>query len=359
MDVTERRNRASEEAAEWWLRIKRDDMPKPERERFVDWLRESPVHVAEMLRMAQVDGALERYERWAQADVAGAAEPGNVIALDGERSSTQEPRPRRARATRWPSGRAVGALAAAIALIIVAGFLLVPFTRGTIVVTDRGERRELALADGSVIQMDPQTQLRIQLEGDSRHVRLTQGRAFFRVARDPQRPFSVQVDDTLVRAIGTAFGVERSPQGAVITVAEGKVAVSRGASGVTHGDEILSAPNGAAVPEILLTVNEQTTVPDAGPAAPVRKVDSDRSLAWAEGRLVFENDTVAKVVEQFNRYNRVQLQVTDEALARRRLTGVFSASDPESFLAFIAAVANVRVIRRDAERITLGLEPPQ
>ncbi len=61
MDANSRRARAAAEAAEWWVRIESGELSRGEREQFVDWLRESAVHVAEMLRMAEVHGALERF----------------------------------------------------------------------------------------------------------------------------------------------------------------------------------------------------------------------------------------------------------------------------------------------------------
>jgi transmembrane sensor len=85
----------------------------------------------------------------------------------------------------------------------------------------------------------------------------------------------------------------------------------------------------------------------------VRKVDSQRELAWATGRLDFRDEEVRAVIERFNLYNRVQLIVADEKLAHRMVSGVFDASDPESFIAFLASVTPMRVLRRDDQTITL------
>jgi transmembrane sensor len=85
----------------------------------------------------------------------------------------------------------------------------------------------------------------------------------------------------------------------------------------------------------------------SGTAEPVHEVDSARALAWADGRLVFENDSVQRVVEEFNRYNRIQLQVRDAELAKRPISGTFSAADPESFVAFLQTVVSIRVRQDD------------
>jgi len=109
----------------------------------------------------------------------------------------------------------------------------------------------------------------------------------------------------------------------------------------------------SATGEIFLIANQQITVAGSGTAEPVREVDSHRALAWAEGRLIFDNDSVEHAVREFNRYNRIRLTVNDAVLAHRTISGVFSAADPESFVAFIQSVATVRVTRDDASDITI------
>src|SRR5262249_39602471 len=98
---------------------------------------------------------------------------------------------------------------------------------------------------------------------------------------------------------------------------------------------------------------QQVAVPGTGRMGTVRKVDSERELAWASGRLVFEHTTIDEVVQTFNRYNRLQLTVVDRALGQRQISGVFDASDPESFLAFLTSVTPVRVIRQNVGAVEL------
>src|ERR1700730_1415259 len=80
MDASDRRKRASEEAAAWWVRLQTEGLPRAEREEFVDWLRESAVHVAEMLRVAKVHGALEQFQRWANISTDG-SDADNIVSL--------------------------------------------------------------------------------------------------------------------------------------------------------------------------------------------------------------------------------------------------------------------------------------
>jgi transmembrane sensor len=377
MDASDRRRRASEEAAAWWVRLQSEAPDRAEREEFVDWLRESAVHVAEMLRVAKVHDALERFQGWAEiAD--GPDDHGdgdNVVSLppysrsaeDQDRSGVSSPdwqirtsaqaSPESSRRRLW-----VGAIAAGFAAIAVLGALLFPVLRGQTIQTERGERREVALADGSVVEVDPQTRLRVEFEEHTRRIILERGRAMFRVAKNPARPFLVQADGTTVRAVGTAFGVEHGEQGVIVTVQEGKVGVYSSDAPARLGVKQASTPDGTASPstvtmqrppsrEVLLTAGQQVRMPSSGAAEPVRDVNSDRELAWAKGQLVFDNQSVANAVEEFNRYNRVQLHVRNAALAMRPVSGVFDASDPESFIGFLQTVASVQVTRNDSEII--------
>ena len=81
MNKSERRKRAGEDAAGWWILLQ-GDATRTQREEYVAWLRESPVHVAEMLRMAQVHGALAQFERWTRIPTGDSGGlPDNVVTI--------------------------------------------------------------------------------------------------------------------------------------------------------------------------------------------------------------------------------------------------------------------------------------
>jgi transmembrane sensor len=341
MDANERRARATREATHWWNRLGIEEagrISKADRELFTQWLRESPLHVAELLRIAHVHDSLERFKLWSEieVDAAGGEEP-NVIPF---RDATDE----RSLASASSAGEAIDsdgepakkprarlwAIAASTCLLAVLAGWFALGTRGQLMETDLAERRQVMLNDGSVVQLEPETILRVKFVDHERRVSLERGRALFRVAKDAQRPFLVSTAHTSVRAVGTAFGVENGRRGVIVTVAEGKVAVARSRDdGATPGQEPSTAT------DVLLTAGEQITVRSSGAIETVRAVDTARALAWAEGQLVFENDTLAHVVTEFNRYNRTQLRIGDEQLAARRVSGVFEATDSETLLAFI------------------------
>ena len=412
MDANDRKERAGSEAADWLVRLQAGTMERAEREQFVEWLRESHIHVAEMLRISQIHGSLEHFQRWTRISTGPRSDADNVVQLPCPQAEspqaherTQPPtRPSRARTRRIRHAQALFAVAA-IVLLVVATSIVLPRIRGQVIETDRGERREVVLSDGSILQVDPETRLRVKYANDVRRVRLEHGRALFHVTKNPNRPFLVYADDTAVRAVGTIFGVEQQTKGVVITVAEGKVAVSaplRGTastqpagpqnsstqssntpgsgtsgtsessgtdrhardadtrasplvSGPPYSKRLVGEPDQAdnQPKEVFLTANQQLMVVDTGPPEPVQEVDSQRALAWAEGRLIFENEDIGRAVAEFNRYNRVQLAVTDPNLSAKTISGVFNAADPEAFIAFLRSVTRVEVVRQGDRSITI------
>jgi transmembrane sensor len=370
MDATERRNRAGGEAADWFARLQAGDMERAEREQFVEWLRESHVHVAEMLRVAQIHGALERFQRWVHISTGPKTDADNVVQLPPPQDAhlTEGPPPGHTR--RMGAGLRLFAVAATV-LLIVASIIVLPRIRGQVIETDRGERREVVLADGSLLQVDPETRLRVKYSDSVRKVFLERGRALFPVAKNPYRPFLVQADDTTVRAVGTTFGVEQLLRGVMVTVAEGKVAVhgpgarTRANSGndaspaIASNGKVVQGPNlpstqTHAAGEVLLTANQQVMVQNSGSAEPVREIDSQRALAWAQGRLIFQNDQLGQAIAEFNRYNHVQLTVTDPELAAKPVSGVFNAAEPDAFIAFLQSVTDIEIVRDGDRSITIG-----
>jgi len=343
MDTNDRRARATQDATQWWNRLstlKPIEVSLADRESFTEWLRESPLHVSEFLRVAHVHDSLERFKLWSQVEGGAIDEqPDNVVQLrdnDEPVSEQAQRRPEvRSRARVW-------AIAASSCAVAILGAWFALGLRGDVIESKQAERRQVMLEDGTVVQLEPETRLRVKYEEKLRRVELERGRALFRVAKNPQRPFLVSADQTSVRAVGTAFGVETGSRGVVVTVAEGKVAVA---------DSLKARSSGA---EIFLVAGQQVIVPDSGVVAPVREVDTTRALAWAQGQLVFENDTLADVVQEFNRYNRMQLSITDAQLAARKVSGVFEATDAETLLAFIRESGSEVNITRTDEGIVIG-----
>ncbi len=322
-DPAERRHAATEQAAAWLAAFRSGRLSARERGEFVDWLRDSPLHIAEMLRVGQIDRALEAFNRWGEIPAAEQPADNVVRLMDGK-----SPPPRRV-----PVRAATRAIAAGLAVVVVAasGWLVLRPT-GTTVRTQLLEQRQMTLADGSILNIAPRSELHIRFSDDQRSLTLRRGHVLFDVAPDRRRPFVVDAGTAVVTAVGTSFDLDRAEDVVRVTVIEGHVAVSR--ANVSSGSGGL-----ARTPEVphrvLLAANEAVVVQPEVPIGSVHAVNGAAQAAWVTGTLVFEDETVAEVARRLNLHNAAQIRVLDAQLAGRRISGAFKASDPESFVAFI------------------------
>ena len=92
--------------------------------------------------------------------------------------------------------------------------------------TDTAEQQQLTLADGSDLAINANSQLSVALSDTERRVQLQQGEVFFSVARDTQRPFVISTGRGQIRVLGTAFNVDTSGDGLVVSVEHGIVEVT-------------------------------------------------------------------------------------------------------------------------------------
>jgi transmembrane sensor len=247
--------------------------------------------------------------------------------------------------------RRVVIAAAVVAAIAVIGNLVSSVHGGDVYRTQPGERRLVTLADGSRVQLDSSTELRVRFSARQRELSLTQGQARFDVAHDFQRPFSVAANGRTVVATGTAFNVDVLGEDLLVTLIEGRVVVlpnqtavlprvvSRSsdegppAAGVSPGGCDGSLAGGRAATRrarsgtgIELKAGELLVV-SAGGCTSIVQANVERATAWESGQLILENETLRSVVERVNRYSREVVVIADERVADLRISGVFRTDD--------------------------------
>jgi transmembrane sensor len=338
-----KRELISQEAAEWFARMKDPQVPLAERRRFVRWLKQSQVHVAEYLTVAGIDGDIRR----AQLPLTlTSVFPSNVVALfagvSEQPAGSSDVAP-----VRWK-------VAAALAVCGLAALLFfgvrTAWTERAIA-TELGEWKTATLADGSELQLGPNTLLKFDMGDAQRTVALVRGEAYFKVAKDTTRPFVVEAKAYAVRAVGTEFAVSHRHDELLVTVSEGLVRVaprpkSAKSSAADDGPLELSVPIGA---------DQQLRIAGTWPVTPSR-VDVRYALAWRDGQLMFQSgDTLADAVREFNLRNRVQLRI-DPRAATLPVRGSFPASDPVAFAQSIDKKSPVAVRRLAANTLLIQAE---
>jgi transmembrane sensor len=306
------------EALAWYIRCERG-LSAGEEADFEAWLMADPRHAR----------LFNDYDHtWA---VLGRATGHHRAASREERT-----RPRQSRRAWLP----LAAAAAVVFLLSYAASWRPPSHYSDRMATGRGELRAATLPDGSAVRVNTDSSVRVAYSAAERRVFLEHGEAHFAVARDPRRPFVVQVGGITVRAVGTAFNVRRRSDGVDVLVTQGRVAVDAFARG-----EDVDTPGGArSVPAAQrrvadLVAGQGARVPlgrpaavlPGGPGVEIVALAADeiqRQLAWHERRLEFESAPLATIVAEFNRYSPHQLVIGDEHLAARQFGGSFRSDDP-------------------------------
>ena len=349
------------DAAGWLVRLRAEDVTAEEVEAFGDWLREAPANVQAYLRAVGLWEQLGSVDLADEIDIDDILAASNIVPLaERQPAGDKEPPTPSGRQRRW-----LGSVAAGIAIAGMAGaawwLSVAPDDSPLTVSTGLGEQRSVALDDGSVLELNTQSTVRVVLGPELRRAELIEGEALFDIAKDPDRPFVVEVDDTLIRVVGTRFNVRRFDEATTVTVLEGEVAVSQAA---TRPDNNNQASGGVAqlpVEALKLRPGMQTTVGKAITRTEPEMVDAEKVIAWTDRRLIFEGATIDHIVAEFNRYNTQRLIVTDTAIGSRRLTGTFDANDTESLLQFLEKTQSITtVMRSDGRReLVVATSPNQ
>ena len=247
----------------------------------------------------------------------------------------------RGRPERVPTGRRFGRMSAITALFgACAASLLVVATGmwggGEQYETALGEQRSVKLADGSIVTLDTDSAVDVRMSGAERRLVLQSGQAFFEVKKDASRPFRVFVGDNEVQAVGTSFSVRKEGEGARVFLAHGTVSIRE-----------------AGAKPVILHPGQQASLAPAKSAAIV-KMDPERAMAWRYGRLMFDATPLAAAVAEVNRYGGRQIILSDPALGRVKVSGVFHTREPEAFVETIVAIFPVRLARDDQQSIVLA-----
>lgn len=220
----------------------------------------------------------------------------------------------------WATAAAVTGVAATIALRL---FGTVDHYRTAV-----GETRKVTLADGSTVYLNTDSSIEVALRKNIRLIKLLKGEARFDVAHDTTRPFIVEADGTQVRALGTMFSVRLRTDLTELTVIEGVVAVKNGASAIRK----IAGGRSAAVRSGSIAVTQID-------AATVKQ-----RIAWQDGMIEFDGDTLAQAVEEFNRYRTTPMVIGDPAIASLRVGGTFHVNRSNDFVAALESSFGIRAV---------------
>jgi len=398
-------HKAIEEEAVNWL-IKLDSESSPSRQdlrELTEWLSRSPVHRQELKSLNAFWGNQVLTELMVPLGKSSQSSLSSLfIGLK----------------RRWQySGlvikTSVTAAIATATLAITFSLLLLPApidsTNG-LYVTAVGQQQSLQLADGSTVQLNTNSQVKVEYNQGYRNIHLLQGQAYFEVAKDPEHPFRVYAGNGRVQALGTAFTLYLQDSSLNVLVTEGKVALaamgsveSNDASStqlpIEPSSKLSNQPSNKpsnnrsnrpasklsntntktvvttqmaqldpyvnstskqvgtlkAGQTVTLKLAQQGDMPN-NPIKAIAREELDRLQSWREGLLIFAGEPLEQVVDEISRYTTVSIEIVDPDVRNLQIGGRFKVGDLDNMFKALEANFGLKVTRLGYNRVLLAAE---
>ena len=307
----------------------------------------------------------------------------------------------------------VTAAIATATLAITFSLLLLPApidsTNG-LYVTAVGQQQSLQLADGSTVQLNTNSQVKVEYNQGYRNIHLLQGQAYFEVAKDPEHPFRVYAGNGRVQALGTAFTLYLQDSSLNVLVTEGKVALaamgsveSNDASStqlpIEPSSKLSNQPSNKpsnnrsnrpasklsntntktvvttqmaqldpyvnstskqvgtlkAGQTVTLKLAQQGDMPN-NPIKAIAREELDRLQSWREGLLIFAGEPLEQVVDEISRYTTVSIEIVDPDVRNLQIGGRFKVGDLDNMFKALEANFGLKVTRLGYNRVLLAAE---
>ena len=208
--------------------------------------------------------------------------------------------------------------------------------REQVYATPLGGHRIIALADGSQIELNTDTEIRIGTGVYQRNVALVRGEAYFQVKHDNAHQFVVAAAHHRVTDLGTKFLLRTNDDRLEVTLVDGRARIDADDGAKTHSSVLSPGDVAVATPTSMSVAKK-----------PAQILAND--LSWRRGMLVFDDTTLADAAQEFNRYNAEKIVIADPHAARMKISGVLMTNDLAEFLRMARNFFNLRADRRGSE----------
>lgn len=335
--------RTREEAATWLVRLEAEDASAEEVERFHEWMTVSAQHRAAFQEIARTGAEFDALGVLVRE--AGLQLPPGLEAT----AAAARGLARGVRVRQWWQPRRI-AVAAALFLAVLTGVLRLAVPAGHEYLTTVGERRQVTLDDGSVVDLNSDSRMKVRYESGRRLVELESGEALFAVARDAERPFIVHSGAGTVRALGTRFNVRSRGPEVTVTVLSGTVLVAPDRTPQAAVEQVDAAMRAHE----LVRAGEQVAYGQAlGPVVRISATELMHATAWREGKLYVDDERLDAVIEEIQPYTRKRIVIADGVLQSLRVGGVFKVDDIEGVLGMLQKALPVTAVDVSPDLILL------
>jgi transmembrane sensor len=219
-----------------------------------------------------------------------------------------------------------------------------------------GQHKEIALNDGSHIQLGARSSVSVTMSEHFRTVVLNSGEALFTVAHDTSRPFNVLAGNGTITAVGTAFNVRRREDDhVVVTVTEGTVQITN----TTDENPMQRDATQISVstPPLRLEHGNEISYGIDGSFSKPRRADDD-TVTWRSGRLHYRQEPLRNVIPDINRYSHRPIVIGDRAAGELLFTGTVFERDVDEWIDNLESVYPfLEVTVTDADNVLVRTRP--
>ncbi|GAA0817808.1 FecR family protein [Colwellia asteriadis] len=216
-------------------------------------------------------------------------------------------------------------LAASVVLMVTAIILFLPPKVLEQQYQSYAQQSTYTLPDGSVIELKHNTHLKIAYSQEQRFIKLLSGDAYFRVAKDKNRPFIVQYNDLNITALGTEFYVR--------THAQLQIQVTE------HSVKVESLNN--SVPLIVNEGEGRRRIKQRWKSLSAEQFNS--GLSWRDQLLVFSSEPLSVVLKEFELYLDKPIKVINSAVIKKEISGRFQIDSIDLALNMVAEGLDLQV----------------
>jgi len=200
-----------------------------------------------------------------------------------------------------------------------------------------GQKSTVFMVDGTEVILNSGSSITYnkEFENDKREVYL-EGEAFFKVAKDPLRPFQVITGNIVTQALGTSFNVNfYSPERISVSLVTGKVQV-------THSNE-----GSEPMEEMILEPGEQANFISSENQFKKGKFKIKEICSWKDGVIYFQDAGSGEVFSYLEKWYGVKIIEVNEPLEKWNYTGEFDNLDLYNVLNSIGFAMNFEFTKED------------
>jgi transmembrane sensor len=302
-----------------------------EREHVHEWKEASAENRSEFESLQQVWGAMDK------------TSPDRNIDVEAEWENHQlnymqtETRQKKIRSLSFPFR-----IAASFIILLGIGYFAWSYFSKETITSEIASTRQITLPDGSRVTLNAGSKLTYASSyGEETRTVSLRGEAFFEVSKNESKPFIINLENAVVKVLGTSFNVKayKDRQNVEVTVADGTVSVYK------KGDE---------KSEVVITKGQLATF-NAGEEKIERKENTDRNfIAWKTRAIVFENDSLVNVVKTLQSVYHQEFLIENSQLNNCTVTTSFENRDLLSVLKVLKITLDISFEEKDGKIVIKG-----